>query len=484
MKLAWFAALAAFIPLAVLAAVKSGAHPRAVTPPPKTNPVHSRPRALPEAVSEPEFAVHSVSEIIAALPDHVRDLKGYLGDWLKLEAALISDPESVLPVLLDRYAREADPAYKGLLAVLLAAHPSTHRRILEDFRSETGESRELFQGMALFALVAGRRDPRESGEPFWPRLIDLMDFASKEMALKRRILDAPGDGEARRLLDELQGISRWRSGDGEIWCYVSIDRDKVVRDEVGATNDPDVRSTLLDVLGKKWEWNLISHVAQWALRDSAKSDRDFAGTLFREFMDRGDRDLMLKGLDLLMGVELPAEHVATVASIARNSLADRKVFLNAVDLLGAQKGAESEAILADVYAMTRNHEDFKETVLTAMISHKGASFEPIATVELTSSSSDVRARALELLAEVNAAASIEPVVHAFISDPDHEVRCSALAILTTANRWTPREEEALRRVAASDPHPHLREKARRLRDAEKRGEIDWWLDLDRELSAE
>src|SRR5688572_6565781 len=97
--------------------------------------------------------------VLASLPPDRDGLPGQPDAWARLEEGLVGKADGVRQRLLLRYEEEADPAYKGLLAVLLSADPATHRQILDDHLSHPKEGWDLFHGMALLALS---RHPPES----------------------------------------------------------------------------------------------------------------------------------------------------------------------------------------------------------------------------------------------------------------------------------------------------------------------------------
>src|SRR5688572_25327066 len=81
--------------------------------------VPSEPVLLDEASSEELVHRRPVAELVARLPDRFRDI--VVRDWVNLECELLTNPDALLPGLIERYGREQTPAYKGLLGVLLSA---------------------------------------------------------------------------------------------------------------------------------------------------------------------------------------------------------------------------------------------------------------------------------------------------------------------------------------------------------------------------
>src|SRR5687767_9266701 len=90
------------------------------------DPVFHSPQATDREIQSHDAGPDSADALIAALPAQSRGLRECHSSFQALESALLRDPASVLPRLLERYSWEVDPVLKGLFAVLLAVDRSTH----------------------------------------------------------------------------------------------------------------------------------------------------------------------------------------------------------------------------------------------------------------------------------------------------------------------------------------------------------------------
>jgi hypothetical protein len=111
----------------------------------------------------------------------------------------------------------------------------------------------------------------------------------------------------------------------------------------------------------------------------------------------------------------------------------------------------------------------------AMLQHGGLRFVPVAEQELQSEDRSRRIKALRLLKPAMGE-SLHRVMQVITSDPEAKVRFWGLLLLQTRDTWSAAEEGTLA-SATSDPDSRVRDYAIKLRDGEKRSEVQYhWVD--------
>jgi hypothetical protein len=437
------------------------------SPPGKTKPTQRKTladapvSALP--ADNPVASLVNIAELMARLPPTLEAFN--LKVWLELEAALVSHPESVTALLLDRYAGEGDPIYKGLLAVLLATNPATHRRILDDFEGNGVDFWDLFRGMAILALVkfpsASVEEARSEGNlDYWKNLLRFLN--SEKSDLKYERWEKAHPEEPGRI---------WSCGGGS-WFRMR----STIDNRVGEVSSPEIRDFLLRSYEKDWEWDWIDSISRVAINRTTMKDPKFAEHIMQRYFATEERSRVILGFNLIASAPIPKDHLSTIENWARRAFGkDEEVFADSVELLGDQEGAESERILNDVYWLTEGNENSRARVLDAMLSNGGSSFKPVAMKELASLDPLRRITAVRLL---DIQGDLQLVIDRVHGDTSPRVRYYALAALKECNPWTARAEEAAKRAAQSDPDDKVRQLASALLHAEDRGRLWTYSDYD------
>jgi hypothetical protein len=400
------------------------------------------------------------TRVRAWLPADYAFLGETAGNWIELEAALVTCPGEVGPLLLERYGGEPSSACKGLLAVVLSADPTTYKRILADVQLLVGEDWLLFRSLAYHALTKSRplstEEVRsEQGVRRWGDLLTYARLASLELSWKREDRQNP-DAEQRRLSCSASTTLLHTT------CEIAR--------LAAPVPDPTLRSLLETAYEEEDDSTLIRFIAWDAIGCSATEDPDFARSLVRRYLESGLRSSAKTGLDFLRWSMLPEECISVVDGWARKSLTDMGVFEDAVYILGTQKKASTEKSLLDLYALTKEATDARGEVLEAMARHGGELLIPVAETQLTSSDPRARVQGLEMLARVSNLCAEHHLLSRLSQDSSPQVRHTALMILRDRNTWNAAEESALK-AALLDSDGRVRRFAQHLTSASDRESV-------------
>jgi len=404
---------------------------------------------------EPSSATPGSLSLLDSLPTHREELKQWVSEWCRLEAAIVGSEPKILEGLLRRYASEADRGYKGLLAVLLAADARTHSRILDDQQSLPKRDWDVFHGMALLALVRNRPETAVDAVgpkrvDWWKRLFHFVEIGTIQL-----------EG---RIEDRITGQFHKR-----LACSVSMghmsDGFEIAR-ECLPVSRPELRAALMDAFLTKWDWTFPYWVSREVMGKSAETDPALARTLAETYLGSASEESAEQGLSLLQDTVLPDDVFPLLEKWVRTAT-DGWVIRRAIDVLGNQRGGDAERVLMELHA---SRPEYREEILEAMAKQGAASFQPIAEAELRSKESITRVAALRILARMSTTEAWNLILHAGLTDTLAKVRYEVLAILKERNVWNRQENQVLAALV-TDSNDWVRNLAQRLHDATDKSTI-------------
>lgn len=367
--------------------------------------------------------------IVAGLPAHIDGLEKFLPDWVKLEALLVSHPESVLQALLDRYAREQDPVYKGILTILLACDQSTHDLILADLQGPIARENDLFRAFALLALVRHRR-PAELVNSGWT--IQEWENLVAHVSFER---NPPFPGAAR-----------------PSWWMVEGSTNKKVQELLDRWSQTEV------------PW--IQTLVEQATSGSARQDSEFAGLLLRKHLNSENPDVALKGLSWLGSVTLRDEDLGLLISTVHQSLDQPSLLVDAIQIIAYQKNALAESALRSLYSRLGSQVEVRARLLRSMAYPPHHPYRDLALQCLDDPEPSVRREALYLLSNADPEAAKGRLADALLYDSCPDVRRHVIWIIGLRKaRGGPgvvstREADALKKAMAEDVDSGVRTAAR------------------------
>lgn len=449
------------MPLVLISAIGIAAISRRAPRPALESRVNSNlppvPRAVVEASGPSSVAERSIVDIVRALPDRVESLKEFAADWEAIEVALTTDPNSILPELLERYTREKDPAYKGLLAVLLAADPSTNGMIVADLRNADGKTLEFLRGFALYALVKNRSIHETYPGSTLQNLMRIVEYRRDELDREER-------ADEIRLAWDLSGTSLLPSSGNAMMGPPRLN-------DVGAAEDSQVRDLLLGWPDGGPYW--IERLVWEARKETALRNVDFAGQVFRKYLSAGKPEEIAVGLSVIWGATVHEHDLAAIADLARRPSEGDVLLERALWVIAFQRTATGEAHLRSLNRHFQSDDTRRVQVMEVMRLSAAQSYVDVGVASLSSDDARIRSEAIQILYYGDQEGSRTAIVQALLGDRSPLVRKQAAALI----RWgvaawgrasiTAGEREALTWAVTNDVDPNVREEAQESLEAKR-----------------
>jgi hypothetical protein len=432
-------ALGAFL-LALIATNARRAHLQAViTDPPRAPQETVVPAVEGQVLAEVE---PSITDLIRSLPWYAFHLKDFTTQWKRIEEALRDDPASALPSLWHRYARERDPGYKGLLAVLLSTDPSTHEGILGDLLAAENGGSKYYRCLALYALLRCRPIQESYEGQELNNLLRVLENGILSLLASDTTQDPP----------LLFGIN----------ISTSIPPPSFSR--VGPPADLRLRELIFRWPEEVCPW--MERLIDDARQECARADPAFAGTLLRRSLASDDPANLKKTLGWLTTSTISESDLATVARIAQET-DDPELWRLSLGVIQGQKNDAGEAHFRSLFQSFQSDVEKSVSLLTIMKVSNAPRFEDLAKLSMLSKDARTRASALHLWSAASYDRARESIMQALLTDPDWEVRQLAAnlfgwrVMMHGMDSITDSERDGLTRTMTVDPDECVRAAAER-----------------------
>ena len=378
----------------------------------------------------------SITDLVRSLPRYPFELKDFTCQWKQIEEALRDDPASVLPSLWNRYARERDPVYKGLLAILLSTDPSTHEGILADLLAAENGGNKFFRTLPLYALIRCR-PVREAYEgQVLDNLLRILDYEVLSLLVSDATQDTPRIGSINISMSIPPTFSL-----------------------VGPPSDLRLRDLIFRWPEEEYPW--MEGLIEDARQECARADPAFAGTLLRRSLASDDPADLKKTLSWLAMATIPESDLAAVARIAQETT-DRELCQLSLMVIQWQRSDAGETHFRSLFQSFQSDVEKLVWLLTIMNVSNAPRFEDLAKLSMQSKNARIRGSGLHLWSTASFERARGTIMNSLLIDPDWEVRRLAAnlfgwrVMMHGRNSITDSERDGLTQAMTADPDECVR----------------------------